>query len=65
MSVLEGPRKESRRVLVDDAIHNAIVIDDGILLLDNGKEIFESNVVHLAPCEPTKYVHTLLINQEG
>ena len=56
MSVLEGPRKESRRVLVDDAIHNAIVIDDGILLLDNVKEIFESNVVHLAPCEPTKII---------
>lgn len=56
MTVLDGPRKETRRVLVEGSIHWATVNDSGLLILENGEELSENNVVHLPPCNPTKII---------
>ena len=56
MTVLDGPRKETRRVLVKGSIHWATVSDAGLLILEDGTELSEDNVVHLPPCNPTKII---------
>ncbi|MEZ5654046.1 MAG: fumarylacetoacetate hydrolase family protein [Burkholderiaceae bacterium] len=60
MSVLEGVRHESRRVLVNGSAHWAECRDDGGLRLDDGREVSSSEVTHLPPCAPSKIlcVHT-------
>jgi 5-oxopent-3-ene-1,2,5-tricarboxylate decarboxylase/2-hydroxyhepta-2,4-diene-1,7-dioate isomerase len=56
MSVLDGPRKEKRHILVGDDAHWVTVNDAGLLVLDDGRELSENNVVHLPPCVPTKII---------
>lgn len=53
MSVLDGPRIERRRVLVDGRPQWAL--PQGVkLLLDGGQTIDEATATYLAPCDPTK-----------
>lgn len=58
MSVLEGPRRELRRVLVGGSAYWAEPIDQGLRLADG--RIIEGPVTYLPPCQPTKIlcVHT-------
>lgn len=53
MSVLDGPRVERRRVLVDGRPQWA-VHDGDQLRLDGGRTIAEATAMYLAPCDPTK-----------
>jgi 5-oxopent-3-ene-1,2,5-tricarboxylate decarboxylase/2-hydroxyhepta-2,4-diene-1,7-dioate isomerase len=55
MSVLDGPRRERRRVLVDGRPQRAQPEGDQ-LVLDDGRRILEAEAVHLAPVEPTTIV---------
>lgn len=59
MSVLEGPRRELRRVMLAGSTHWAECHGD-VLRLDDGRELSESDVSHLPPCTPSKIlcVHT-------
>jgi 5-oxopent-3-ene-1,2,5-tricarboxylate decarboxylase / 2-hydroxyhepta-2,4-diene-1,7-dioate isomerase len=61
MSVLEGPRRELRRVLVGGSAYWAEPVDEGLqsLRLADGR-IIEGPVSYLPPCQPTKIlcVHT-------
>ena len=55
MSVLDGPRREVRRVLDGGTPQWATVSDDGMeLLLGNGRRIAEASATYLPPCDPTK-----------
>ena len=56
MSVLDGPRVEKRRILLDGIATWVTVADDGRLQLEDGSKLEAENVVHLAPCEPGKIV---------
>ena len=56
MSVLEGPRKEKRRVLVAGKAEWASILSDGIVTLSDGSEIAEADVTHLPPCIPSKII---------
>jgi 5-oxopent-3-ene-1,2,5-tricarboxylate decarboxylase/2-hydroxyhepta-2,4-diene-1,7-dioate isomerase len=60
MNVLEGPRRERRRVVFAGSPHWAEPIAGGGLRLDDGREVAESAVGHLPPCTPSKIlcVHT-------
>jgi len=55
MNVLEGPRRERRRILHNGSVYWCTAID-GILRLDDGRELPEAGVVHLPPCQPTKII---------
>jgi len=59
MSVLHGPRKELRRVLIAGSSYWAEPTEDGLQLAD-GRVVDESQVRYLPPCNPTKIlcVHT-------
>lgn len=59
MSVLDGPRRELRRLRVDGGALAAEVVD-GVLRLPDGRTLAESDAVHLAPCEPRTIVCTHL-----
>ena len=55
MSVLDGPRREVRRVLDGGTPQWATVSEDGSeLRLGNGRTIGESGATYLPPCDPTK-----------
>ncbi len=55
MNVLEGPRREVRRVLDGGTPQWATVSDDGAeLVLGNGRHIDEASAAYLPPCDPTK-----------
>jgi 5-oxopent-3-ene-1,2,5-tricarboxylate decarboxylase/2-hydroxyhepta-2,4-diene-1,7-dioate isomerase len=56
MSVLDGPRVEKRRILLDGIATWVTVADDGRLQLEDGSKLEAENVVHLAPCEPGKII---------
>ena len=56
MSVLDGPRVERRRILLDGIATWVTVADDGRLQLEDGSKLEAENVVHLAPCEPGKII---------
>ncbi len=56
MSVLDGPRVEKRRILLDGIATWVTVADDGRLQLEDGSKLETENVVHLAPCEPGKII---------
>lgn len=56
MNVLEGPRLERRRVMHGGSIYWCTPTQDGDLQLDDGRLIPEVDVVHLAPCTPTKII---------
>lgn len=53
MSVLDGPRKERRRIMHGGTAYWA-ECRDGHLLLDDGRAIPEADVQHLPPCAPSK-----------
>jgi 5-oxopent-3-ene-1,2,5-tricarboxylate decarboxylase / 2-hydroxyhepta-2,4-diene-1,7-dioate isomerase len=53
MSVLDGPRREIRRVVFSGAAHWASVVD-GELRLGDGRVVSETQVQHLPPCRPSK-----------
>lgn len=53
MSVLDGPRRESRRVLHEGVEHWARP-DGEELLLGDGRRIAEATATYLPPCTPTK-----------
>ena len=57
MSVLDGPRREVRRILEGGTPHWVSVSDDGAeLLLGNGRRVAEATATYLPPCEPTKII---------
>jgi len=51
MSVLDGPRRELRRVLVGGRPHQ-VVVDGDQLVLDDGRRLPEAEAVHLPPVDP-------------
>lgn len=53
MSVLDGPRVERRRVLVDGRPQWG-VLEGQVLRLDGGQAIAEATAVYLPPCDPSK-----------
>lgn len=55
MNVLEGPRRELRRVIYNGSAHWATPGEEGLVLLD-GRPVSESEVVYLPPCEPSKII---------
>jgi 5-oxopent-3-ene-1,2,5-tricarboxylate decarboxylase/2-hydroxyhepta-2,4-diene-1,7-dioate isomerase len=55
VSVLEGPRRELRRVVVRGRTHHVQVDGDEVVLAD-GRRLPEYDVVHLAPVEPATIV---------
>ena len=54
--VLEGPRVEHRRVLLDGRAESGMVRADGRLQLEDGRVVDLSDATHLPPCEPTKII---------
>ena len=53
MSVLDGPRRERRRILLGGSAHWCEPRGDELVLAD-GRTIAETEAVYLAPCEPSK-----------
>lgn len=55
MSVLNGPRREVRRILEGGVPTWVTVSEDGSeLILGNGRRVVESTATYLPPCDPTK-----------
>lgn len=50
MSVLDGPRVERRKVLVDGSACWGQMQEDGLLRLDDGRTVDPAPLVHLPPC---------------
>ena len=54
-NVLDGPRREIRRILHGGVPQWVSVSDDGAaLLLNDGRRVDEATAVYMAPCDPTK-----------
>ena len=53
MSVLDGPRREHRRILLGGSVHWCEPDDDKLVLAD-GRTVPEHEAVYLPPCEPSK-----------
>lgn len=58
MSVLSGPRIERRHVLVDGSAYWGTMRDDGALVLDDGRDVDPTHLIHLPPCAipPSKII---------
>jgi 5-oxopent-3-ene-1,2,5-tricarboxylate decarboxylase/2-hydroxyhepta-2,4-diene-1,7-dioate isomerase len=59
MSVLDGPRVEKRRILLEGIATWVTVADDGQLQLEDGRTLAAGDgedVVHLPPCQPSKII---------
>lgn len=58
MSVLDGPRVERRRVIVDGSAYWGTMEDGGGLRLDDGRTVDPARLVHLPPCAvpPSKII---------
>lgn len=56
MSVLDGPRLEKRLIKLQDTVVWATALNSDTLQLEDGTEIQTEEVVHLAPCRPTKII---------
>lgn len=56
MNILEGPRRERRRVLHKGSAYWCTPGANGALRLDDGREIAEDGAAYLAPCNPTKII---------
>ena len=55
MSVLDGPRRELRRILDGGTPQWVTLSDDGSeLVLMNGRRVPEATATYLPPCDPTK-----------
>ena len=57
MSVLEGPRREIRRIL-DGGVPQWVTPseDGGELVLSDGRRVAEATAAYLPPCDPTKII---------
>ncbi len=55
-SVLQGPRRERRHILLGGSAHWCTVEEGGALRLDDGRRVAEAEVQHLPPCTPTKII---------
>ena len=55
MNVLQGPRRERRRIMFSGSTFWATPKETG-LMLDDGRIVDESVVQHLPPCSPTKII---------
>lgn len=55
-SVLRGPRRERRRVLLGGSAYWCSVRENGELALDDGRVAALADIRHLPPCEPTKII---------
>ncbi len=53
MSVLDGPRREARRI-VHGGVPQWVSLDGDSLVLGDGRRVPEAGATYLAPCEPTK-----------
>ena len=53
MSVLDGPRRETRRILYEGT-PQWVQPDSDTLLLADGRHVPETSAIYLPPCEPTK-----------
>jgi 5-oxopent-3-ene-1,2,5-tricarboxylate decarboxylase/2-hydroxyhepta-2,4-diene-1,7-dioate isomerase len=58
MSVLDGPRREMRRVLYEGSVYWVTAREDGRLELADGRSVAEKEVRHLPPCTPSKILCT-------
>ncbi len=57
MSVLDGPRREIRRILDGGTPQWVTVSADGAeLILANGRRVGEATANYMAPCDPTKII---------
>lgn len=58
MSVLDGPRVERRRVVVDGSAYWGTMADDAMLRLDDGRSVDPATLIHLPPCAiaPSKII---------
>lgn len=56
MSVLDGPRRERRRVLHGGSSYWCTPDNGGALRLDDGRSIAAIDAIHLAPCTPSKII---------
>lgn len=55
MSVLDGPRREIRRIFHAGGPQWVTVADDGgELILTDGRRVEEASATYMAPCDPTK-----------
>jgi 5-oxopent-3-ene-1,2,5-tricarboxylate decarboxylase / 2-hydroxyhepta-2,4-diene-1,7-dioate isomerase len=57
MSVLDGPRRELRRILYEGSVY-WVTVKDGRLELPDGRMVSEKEVRHLPPCTPMKILCT-------
>lgn len=55
MNVLQGPRREVRRVVYEGSTHWAD-FNNGALTLGDGRVVGVEEVVHLPPCDPSKII---------
>lgn len=55
MNVLNGPRREIRRVIFNNSEYYATPSDGGLRLAD-GRQVALDEVIHLPPCSPSKIV---------
>lgn len=55
MTVLDGPRRDARRVLVEGRAH-AATLDGDLLRLDDGRVLAEADAVYLPPVTPATIV---------
>ena len=53
MSVFDGPRTETRRIL-HQGVPAWVTLDGDELVLGDGRRVREADAAYLAPCEPTK-----------
>ncbi|MGZ4671077.1 MAG: fumarylacetoacetate hydrolase family protein [Ilumatobacteraceae bacterium] len=54
-NVLDGPRREIRRIIHECIAHWVSVSPDGSeLVLGDGRRVEEASVTYMAPCDPTK-----------
>lgn len=53
MNVLEGPRREVRRIL-HGGVRSWVRVDGGELVLADGRRVDEATATYLPPCDPTK-----------
>lgn len=57
MSVLEGPRREIRRIFHTGTPQWVSVSEDGTeLILNDGRRVDEATASYMAPCDPTKII---------
>ncbi len=58
MSVLDGPRREMRRILYEGSVYWVTATEDGRLDLADGRSVAAKEVRHLPPCTPSKILCT-------